>query len=578
MILKAGTYKWNDVLTYQGFDLQDEFLFNFVIGDSTSTAQCTGIDLFVSEDVIYIDGYLPNLTHPTIYDDGYWHEIYGDVVKTITIETDQIVTVAGYEDDEEYINEIIPAFINFFIANTNYNEVNAKPLAEITYNGETIAQLNAGETATLSCEGMKMASDVVVKVNKGSNGNVVPLVVTQNGTYTYTYETATETIDVNTQWEFIMPETNDIVGFKKATNFIVPKSIEEVSSKLFYMTVPQEDGTIKSSPFDEIAQEEGFVFANMVLMCVGDATPLNEAYGTTYFENNTVYLTNAIWITWIFAGVAIEEMPPITITFASKLIENASFYPVTVDVEPNLEFKAITTNGTHIPSQGKDGFSSVTVDVPAKVTVTNLPTGNADADDVYEMDGALYKLNTNVLTGAWTMSTDPNVVGIHNSNSYEVNFTSNGVEYTGFGYMYDNIDYKLYYQGPNGIEVYNTAKGWLNDSYRYIEITGENENVLAWLNNNGSKKTSGEWVEYIKPEGTLELVFNNIEAEFPIDCSQYAKVTVNTAEPLKISDPTVLDNITDSPWGVGGNVFLYEGATTDSYENGALYYLEDTEK
>lgn len=83
---------------------------------------------------------------------------------------------------------------------------------------------------------------------------------------------------------------------------------------------------------------------------------------------------------------------------------------------------------------------------------------------------------------------------------------------------------------------------------------------------------------YIKPEGTLELVFNNIEAEFPIDCSKYAKVTVNTAEPLKITDPTVLDNITDSPYGVGGNVFLYEGATTDSYEKGVLYYLEDTDK
>lgn len=98
--------------------------------------------------------------------------------------------------------------------------------------------------------------------------------------------------------------------------------------------------------------------------------------------------------------------------------------------------------------------------------------------------------------------------------------------------------------------------------------------VVVKVNEVESKIPEG----YIKPEGTLELVFNNIEAEFPIDCSKYAKVTVNTAEPLKISDPTVLDNITDSPWGVGGSVFLYEGATTDSYEKDALYYLEDTEK
>lgn len=98
--------------------------------------------------------------------------------------------------------------------------------------------------------------------------------------------------------------------------------------------------------------------------------------------------------------------------------------------------------------------------------------------------------------------------------------------------------------------------------------------VVVKVNEVESKIPDG----YVKPEGTLELVFNNIEAEFPIDCSQYAKVTVNTAEPLKITDPTVLDNITDSPWAVGGNVFLYEGETTDPYENGTLYYLEDTEK
>lgn len=167
MILKAGTYRWNDVLTYQGFDLDDEFSFNFVIGDSTSTAQCTGIQLFVTDGDIFIDGYLPDFTHPSPYENGYWHETYMDMMKTVTLETDQTVSVLGYEDDEEYLNEIIPEFIKFFIANTNYNEINAPSyLAEITYNGETIAQLNAGETATLSCEGKKMVSDVVVKVDE----------------------------------------------------------------------------------------------------------------------------------------------------------------------------------------------------------------------------------------------------------------------------------------------------------------------------------------------------------------------------------------------------------------------------
>ena len=41
-----------------------------------------------------------------------------------------------------------------------------KPLAEITYNGETIAQLNAGETCTLKCAGLPMETDIIIKINE----------------------------------------------------------------------------------------------------------------------------------------------------------------------------------------------------------------------------------------------------------------------------------------------------------------------------------------------------------------------------------------------------------------------------
>ena len=267
MILKAGTYRWNDVLPFISSSMLDindmDFYFNFksmsgenfnrvrvYYDDSNENDPELTLSYLNSEDD-YIEVY-----HQVKYNEQlgtYW---VVDNAQTFVIESDQEL-LTDEEEDVEYSNVLKTQFFTYFITATNYNEVNAKPLAEITYNGETIAQLNAGETATLSCKDKKMASDVVVKVN-------------------------------------------------------------EVESKI-----------------------------------------------------------------------------------------------------------------------------------------------------------------------------------------------------------------------PEG---------------------------------------------YVKPEGTLEITLNNIEAEFPIDCSQYAKVAVNTAEPLRISDPTVLDNITDSPWGVGGSVFLYEGATTDSYENGALYYLEDTEK
>jgi hypothetical protein len=63
---------------------------------------------------------------------------------------------------------------------------------EIKYNGSVIASPEAGQTATLKCAGMTMESDVVVEVaeNAGGGGSggsdavIVPLTITENGTYT----------------------------------------------------------------------------------------------------------------------------------------------------------------------------------------------------------------------------------------------------------------------------------------------------------------------------------------------------------------------------------------------------------
>ena len=296
MILKAGAYRFNDVLVRA--DIPSNTLFK---GYTITT-----FDDPVVLGIMYCDNYTAgNTTQNGLFFGGVFSDtlppvspiLYADANVSGTIyegwqdgaTVDIVSELCGVIGEDTEVDE---TFGTWYIANTDYNEVNGivtKPLAEITYNGETIAQLNAGETATLSCEGKKMASDVVVKVNK-------------------------------------------------------------VESKI----------------------PEGYV-----------------------------------------------------------------------KPEGSL---SITKNGTY-PVTDKE---EVVVDVP-------IPDG------------------------------------------------------------------------------------------------------------------------YVKPEGTLEITLNNIEAN-PIDCSQYAKVAVNTAEPLRISDPTVLDNITDTPHGLAGNVFLYEGTTTDSYENGAYYLLEDTEK
>ena len=122
-------------------------------------------------------------------------KMYGDGIREITFDKDVSV-----DDDWGYI-----------LTNSMINVEDIKlSLAEITYNGETIAQLNAGETCTIKCgptEDTKyvMASDVVVKVGEvQSNGTVIPpnhikpsgsLTITENGTYDVT-DKAEAVVDV----------------------------------------------------------------------------------------------------------------------------------------------------------------------------------------------------------------------------------------------------------------------------------------------------------------------------------------------------------------------------------------------
>ena len=151
MILKAGTYRFNDELfsfpPITDTDNRINYYFDFVVPDGDTTNNYIGISYYLYRNnyyVIYLFGTLHD-DFDIAYYNGTWE--FG---QTMSLTTDVSV------DD---------TFGTWFISSTNYNEVNAKPLAEITYNGETIAQLNAGETCTLKCAGLPMETDIIVKVN-----------------------------------------------------------------------------------------------------------------------------------------------------------------------------------------------------------------------------------------------------------------------------------------------------------------------------------------------------------------------------------------------------------------------------
>ena len=213
MILKAGTYKWNNTLINSYNELgnltQDiELISNVSVSQIGYTGVATiskitigpplvenetgGYDLDVNSLIVNVTvtnlnpetPYVETPTIPTIYSNGWKVDMWGDNIREFTIPYDQEV------------DNIVGAY---FIANTNYNEVNKSSLATITYNGQVIASLNAGETATLSCNGKKMVSDVVVKIGSG-------------GASAYTVTSVDELPSNAVDGSLAVVENDDIIG------------------------------------------------------------------------------------------------------------------------------------------------------------------------------------------------------------------------------------------------------------------------------------------------------------------------------------------------------------------------------
>ena len=165
--IKAGTYRFNDVLTKStNYTVEGAILFNSSVNGETVT--CNGIyersldDWLTLAYSVYITE-LGDYMEAKVYNDGWYTDDFGDGIKTITIPTD---------------SEVSDEFYAWFTANAAevVEDTEETPVATITYDGSVIASLNEGQTATLKCKGdnMKMLSDIVVRVagNSGGGGSV----------------------------------------------------------------------------------------------------------------------------------------------------------------------------------------------------------------------------------------------------------------------------------------------------------------------------------------------------------------------------------------------------------------------
>lgn len=165
MILKAGTYKFNDELSEAEFNQDIDFTLGGIADGISFSVYCSNMKGGVKSFLDGTSSWVLSIFEDKLIEDGEEN--------VLGIEVDVYKGTAGWVTSpaEGFVHtitedtEVDDTFGAWYIDSTNYNEVINPPLAEITYNGETIAKINAGETVILKCEGLPMETDIIVKVN-----------------------------------------------------------------------------------------------------------------------------------------------------------------------------------------------------------------------------------------------------------------------------------------------------------------------------------------------------------------------------------------------------------------------------
>lgn len=199
------------------------------------------------------------------------------------------------------------------------------------------------------------------------------------------------------------------------------------------------------------------------------------------------------------------------------------------------------------------------------------------------------------LKGIWVF----NRVGFlpESYKAYPLQFKSNGKEFVALGY-FNNVDQadqgSLTYIDSNGGETYAydleyTSK-WYDEAYKTIEITSEptDEAFITWLTANATQQASEEeetsdtvTVEYdgevvaTIPSGnkaTIPVANKKMKTDIVITVPEAESGGTDSAIPTEVSTEAEMTALLTS--GEVGGVYKYTG-TTGTYENGALYVLEE---
>ena len=177
----------------------------------------------------------------------------------------------------------------FYIVEGEVEEETPTEAISITYNGETIATLEEGQTATLNCNGKKMATNIVVKFDTAGT-------ITYNGNETSVEAGQTATL---------------VCGGKKAvTNIVIVASEESGEGTLTDLTGTTwqvNEGWIATAGYGTFKIEgmwDDYYIANVVYIGYGFNADDFSFYpnANTIYDNGAVSRENGNSFTWYITG------------------------------------------------------------------------------------------------------------------------------------------------------------------------------------------------------------------------------------------------------------------------------------
>lgn len=584
MILKAGTYRFNDVLTnfpttlntiYEGLSITTEDGYTFSCG-------IAHYDNYTDTDSNYLDGnyfgLVLNSVISPIYLDGTFNETTSNGWIADKTQVDNLFGVIPTD------TEVDETFAQWFISNTNYNEVNAKPLAEITYNGETIAQLNAGDKATIPCSQYNMSKDLAIKVNE------VPMIFTASSVDELPSDAPDGSLGVVKQpreglkWRYL-----DWPGWQKSN-----ARIDKYASKMwtnginiYYSRKDMLDSVdnswvLKGDTWEKKEWNVDIVDADYIW---------TDGKNVYYSDSKNHYVLNRdTWEPKTWNGFSYINGLSIWSDGNNIYFSNDNYAPahyvLNGDTWETKTWGDSTFDfcGWDVWTDGKNIYHSQ----PNNHHVLNGDTwdtktwnGLTDFEGEYVWtDGKntyyTYQTNQYVLNGdTW----EPCDVGVYMWNGNNVkNILGNTYISDSYGKFFLLIkDREILYTRVNGAWVERDIldEGAAETQEVTITPTQETQEIAPTSAEYISKVTVNPIPDgYVQPSGT-KIVYTNQTTQ---DVTSNTNVYISTAIPFKVaseSDFAVIMN-EDVPNANAqiGNVFHYTGETTDTYENGTLYYLQ----